>query len=277
MIDAPRPAFLAPVGPDERNPWRIGAWACAAVAAYLLTRDLTVLALTFALPEQAKDALRTQHMLGGPQRLELEAIVFGCAATAHLVRSLALLAFSGNIFRRPAWTFVTPARPWTWSLAGQGAVWGGLLIGAILAVDWAFGEHNPAPALDARFALQDRAIFAGVLAPLALLMVAVQEIVFRGVLLQVSSAFIRNRYVLALLNGILYALAQGDPTTGAMLEGTLVGAAYSFCAYGPPCCSGRWSPRRSARSRTGRCRLQRAARSASPLWSSLPAFGWSSA
>ena len=69
--------------------------------------------LTFALPTQAKAALTSEHMLGGPQRLELEAIVFGCAAAAHLVRSLALLAFSGNIFRRPAWTFVTPVRPWT--------------------------------------------------------------------------------------------------------------------------------------------------------------------
>jgi len=228
MIDAPRPAFLAPVGPDERNPWRIGAWLCAAIAAYLLTRDLMFLALTFALPEQAKEALRNGHVLGGPQRLELEAILFGCAAAAYLVRSLALLAFSGNIFRRPAWTFVTPARRWTWRLAGQGAVLGGLVIASIWSVDWAFGESNPAPLLDPRFALEDRAIFAVALAPLALLVVVVQEIVFRGVLLQVSSAFIRNRYVLALLNGVLYALAQGDPTTTAMLEGTLVGAALTW-------------------------------------------------
>jgi len=228
MIDAPRPAFLAPVGTDERNPWRIGAWLCAAIAAYLLTRDLVVVALHLALPDAAKETLLASRRFSGPQRLELEAILFGCAAAAYLVRSLALLAFSGNIFRRPAWTFVTPARRWTWNLAGQGAVWGALLIAAILGLDWAFGETNPAPALDPRFALQDRAIFAVALAPLALLVVVVQEIVFRGVLLQVSSAFIRNRYVLALLNGALYALAQGDPTTTAMLEGTLVGAALTW-------------------------------------------------
>ncbi|MBS0295280.1 MAG: hypothetical protein JSR45_03150 [Proteobacteria bacterium] len=228
MIDAPRPAFLAPVGPEERNPWRIGAWLCAAVAAYLLTRDLMVLALTLALPHAAMEALLADQAFSGPQRLELEAILFGCLVAAYLIRGVVLLAFSGNIFRRPAWTFVTPVRRWAWSLAGQGAAWGALLIAAVLAVDWSLGEPNPAPALDAHFALQDRAIFAAALAPLALLMVTVQEIVFRGVVLQATSAFIRNRYVVALLNGVLYALTQRDPTTAAMLEGTLVGAALTW-------------------------------------------------
>lgn len=228
MTDRPRPDFLAPVGPEERNPWRIVAWVCAAVAAYLLTRDLMSLTAVLVLPEAARDTIRANRPLSGAYRLELEATIFGCVVLAHTVRSIAVLAFSRNLMRRPAWTFITPMRPWSFALMAQGIAAGVVLIGASAAVAWALDDLDLSPLADPSFPILDRALFAGCLLPLTLLFAVAQENLFRGVVLQTSSLISRNRIVLSLLNGALYALAAGNPTPVAMLSGFIEGAALSW-------------------------------------------------
>jgi membrane protease YdiL (CAAX protease family) len=71
-------------------------------------------------------------------------------------------------------------------------------------------------------------IYVVALAPLILLISVVEEVVFRGVLLQVSGHLTRNHVALALLNGAVYALSRGDPSPAAVINSAAIGALWAW-------------------------------------------------
>lgn len=224
---APNSPFLAFVGPQDRSWARIGLWLALGV-------PLAVIALVavgtgaHALDPGLLDGLANGGSLSGPHRLLAEAGYLGVVAFAELALALALTGAARVAFRREVWTFVTPARRFAPRLLLVGAAIYGALAATGLAVDLLQGDKLVPPILDLGQPATDRIVYALASAPLILMAAAAEEILFRGVLLQVTGAFLKTRIGLCVLNGLAFALLHAEPSPVTFLALTLMGVAFAY-------------------------------------------------
>lgn len=226
---APAWPFLAPVGGAEREPLR-----------WLLWLSLTVvLALAGALASGFLFGLLDARVLEtiapgapipeGPRRPIAEAQFMFVVSTLLAVVAMGVLLAAKTAFRRPAWTFVAPAGAFRPRLLLAGfAVFGALVLVSIAIEPAVRGEPLDAPVLDAAYALDARLLYALAAVPFLLLAATAEEIVFRGVLLQLTGAFTRNLAILVVLNGLVFSALHFDPAPGAFVARAVSGAVWAW-------------------------------------------------
>jgi membrane protease YdiL (CAAX protease family) len=227
MTDPREPDFLAPARPEERNPWRLVTWAAWSLTAYLVGGYLLSDTLGILAPK-IHTVLAAHKSLSGPERLYQEVLFMVCATIGVTAGGLAILSFSRTLLQRPAWTFVSPVRRWSFWLMAAGASSGLIIFGATGLIALALSQPIRLIPLDTAYPVMERVIYVVALAPLILLISVVEEVVFRGVLLQVSGHLTRNRVALALLNGAVYALSRGDPAPAAVINSAVIGALWAW-------------------------------------------------
>lgn len=223
--------FLSRVGERERSPLRWAVWlglsgllfTAGAIPVGLL---LGTLDLQTVIQQANKGPLPDE-----PRRLIGEVqFTFVITATLALL-TVAVLTAARLAFNRPAWTFVTPAAPFR-----QRLLWAGfLLFGAIAVVGLMLeralrGEPLAPPVLDPDYPLDTRLIYAALSALFLLLAAAAEELMFRGVLLQLVGGVVRSLPVLILVNGLLFSAFHLDPSPGAFAARAISGAVWTWTA-----------------------------------------------
>jgi membrane protease YdiL (CAAX protease family) len=217
--------FLAFVGPQDRNALRLGLWLTLAVPLAIMG---VVVAVSFV---RALDPILAPGFTAGagPHRLLGDCRVICRNSFIFLALALPFLGAARLAFQRPAWTFVSPARPFLAQLLLAGMLVYGLLTAAVVGIDVALGGKFAPPLLDTSQPVADRIVYALALPPLLLMAMAAREVLFRGVFLQVAGAFVRTRVglcvVCGLLNGLPVVLGL-NPLL--FVEFAIIGGAFAY-------------------------------------------------
>lgn len=229
-MSRPSSPFLAPVGRRERMPLRWLGWLVAAVGIFFLSSLLLVALLAaFVEPDRLSAMGELEPLPESPFRLFDETRMMFMVSM-----SLALLAGSAVwsarlMFERKAWTFVTPARPFRLRLFAAGLILFSLVTLLSLGVDLVWGGERPeAPLLDADYTLVSRLVYVTAGGLFILLAATSEEVVFRGVLLQVTAGLTWNTWALVLINGIIFSAIHLDPAPDAFIARALSGAVWTW-------------------------------------------------
>ena len=226
---APSPPFLSRVGERERVPLRWLVWL--ALSALLFpVGGLALGALFSALDvEPLITAAGDGPFAEGPRRLVDETRFTFVLAAVLTWLAVTLLIGARLAFHRPGWTFVSPATPFRLRLMAAGFLLFGVIAVLGLLIERSLrGEPLDPPVLDADYLLHTRLIYAGGAALFLLLAAAAEELIFRGVLLQVTSASLKSLPVLILVNWLIFSAFHLDPSPGAFVARTLSGAVWSW-------------------------------------------------
>ena len=104
------------------------------------------------------------------------------------------------------------------------------IVGAEILTELAMGgEQLNAPVLRAS-GLAEAAGYVGIAAFFLFLAAFAEEMVFRGWLLQQTSAFTRSLPILLLVNGVLFSLIHVDPDPGAFIVRAAMGMGWCWVA-----------------------------------------------
>lgn len=223
------PDFLAQTGRRERNPLWILLWLLSAsVAAFLLTVPIGLGMALFA-SELAPTLTELEPFPETPNRLRLELALMGLLSASLVAAAGGALFAAWAVFRRSVPSFVSPARRFEPALVVVGAlVFGVLVVGAILLESGLRGEPLEPPLLKALYPVSDRLAYGLAAVPLLLLAAAAEEVVFRGVLLQITGAFTRNPAILVLINAVLFSAAHLEFDPAPFLARVGLGAAFAW-------------------------------------------------
>jgi hypothetical protein len=192
--------FLAFVGPQDRNPLRFGLWLTLGLPLALMG---AIFVAAFAKALEPSGLVKGFEAPVGPHRLLAECRQLCVGSFYYLALALPFLGAARLAFQRPAWTFVSPARPFSVRLLVMGALAYAVLVAAVIGIDLLIRSRLAPPLLDASQPPTDRIVYVLALPPVLLMANAAQEVLFRGVFLQVSGAFVRTRIGLCVMNGLL--------------------------------------------------------------------------
>lgn len=223
---APVSPFLAFVSPQDRSPMRVGLWLALGLPMAFFSFVL-VGAFAHVLDPGLLDRVE-QGQTAGPHRLLFECTILAVEAFAEIAAALALINAARLAFQRPAWTFVSPARPFGFKLLAAGLIVYGVLTAAGLGLDLARGERLVPPVLNLSEPLGDRLAYGLVSLPLILLAAAAQELAFRGAFLQVTGAFVKTRIGLCVANGLVFAALHLQANPLIFLEFALTGGVFAY-------------------------------------------------
>ncbi len=220
--------FLAPVGRSERDPIRWLAWAGLTIV-FVFVGAVLLGFLLASLDAAALVQGAGAPLPEGPRRLVDEAGLIFVLALSLAMLATAVLGAARISFARRAWTFVTPVRPFRGRLMLAGfVVFGALVVGSLVVERMLVGESLDPPVLDRDYAADARLIYLGAGALFLLLAAAAEEIVFRGVFLQLSGAFTRNAAALVIVNGLVFSALHLDPSPGAFTARAVSGAVWAW-------------------------------------------------
>lgn len=220
-------AFLSPIGEPERRPLR---WLLMIVLVVFFSVAAAAAAgAAIMAAEPRLSTLITEMPLSGPNRLIDETLVAALLAGILIAAALGAILGARIAFRRPFWTFLSPAGPFSWRLTGFGVlVYGALISAALLATMLVNQEPLNPPVLDASYPLDDRVLYAVASFPLIILAATAEELFFRGLLLQLMGAIVRNAVFLAVVNGLVFSAMHFDPNPGAFVARALMGAVWAW-------------------------------------------------
>ena len=225
------PALFAGRSGKERNPLRILLWVFYTVVLTLLfTIPLgIVLALGLVDPDAFSGVAAGEPFPDSPVRLRQETVFMVMIAASLAGAALAALLGAKWAFGRPMGSFLTPAARFRPALLLLGALVFAVLVGAALALDPLFtGEALDPPILDRTYAVADRLLYGLSAVFVLLIAAAAEEVIFRGVLLQITGAFTRNVLVLALVNGVLFSAIHFDFDPVSFTARVALGAAFTW-------------------------------------------------
>jgi membrane protease YdiL (CAAX protease family) len=223
----PSSPFLAFVGAQDRNPLRVGLWLALGLPLAGLALILVGTAAQ-ALDPALVAWLQMDGPFTGPHRLLTQCRYLCLITFLELGAALAILGAARVAFQRPAWTFVSPVRHFAPSLLAWGVLVYGVLAMVGLGLDALQGAKLVPPILSAQDPETERMVYALASLPLILLAAAAEEILFRGVLLQVTGAYIKTRFGLCVVNGLVFALMHVDPSPMAFLGLALMGGVFAW-------------------------------------------------
>ena len=233
-------AFLAPVGARERNLPRLAGFLLAAVAAALLEALAVGLAIVLCAAQQFAHRRGVSLLQGidlaldrgaGARSLLSYWFELSIAGLASYAAALAILWLATCLYRRPAASFLTAAPRFRWRLVGAGVLIGAVAVAATLAAQ-ILRPHAPLspPLFQAHETLVARIGYAGLAAGCLYLAAVADEIIFRGVLLQLSAAFTRSLPLILVVNGLIFSLAHFDPDPSSFAIRALMGAGWAWIA-----------------------------------------------
>lgn len=234
------PAFVAASGLRERSALRLAAFlpvamAAAAVAALVLAFAVTLGAAMPLAKAQGIGLLDAIPLAVNPddrpRTLLSYGFELGVAGLASYAAALAILGLASAFYRRSAHSFLTAAPRFRWGQVAAGLAIGAVVIGAALALQ-SFLADTPraAPLLRPGESLGARLGYAALATVCLYLAALAEEIIFRGVLLQLSAAFTRSLPLILAINGILFSLAHFDPDPSGLVIRALMGAGWAWIA-----------------------------------------------
>ena len=225
------PALFAGRSGKERSPLRILLWlVLAGVLAVLFSIPAAILLVVGPMdPATFAQVAEGEPLSEGPERLRQEAFFMTLLAVSLAGAAFGALVAGRTAFGRPMTSFLTPAAPFRWWLLVLGALVFAVLVGAAIAIDPLInGEPLDPPILDADYAAGDRLLYVGAALVMLLIAAASEEVIFRGVVLQVTGAFTRNVLLLALINGVLFSAIHLDFDPVSFTARVALGAAFTW-------------------------------------------------
>jgi membrane protease YdiL (CAAX protease family) len=227
------PAFLAPVGDRERSILRLILFVVVGGLLAILASVVAVMvvsAVAANLSGQPLGPTLKALMEGGPPDRSLisYAYEFSAAGLSLFAMAAALIAFAARLYRRPMRSFITAAPRFRWRLVALGFAVAAPLVGLAVLAEVAWGETVLEPPILRATDWREAAAYAGVAAAFLFLAALAEEMVFRGWMLQQTSAFTRSIPVLLLVNGLLFSLVHGDPDPGSFLVRAAMGMGWCW-------------------------------------------------
>lgn len=166
----------------------------------------------------------------GPDRLIGESVFIAVLAVVLSLMAGAILAAAAIVWRRAPRSFLWPGRRVSWRLLAWGFVFMALTAALSGAVATALGTRLDSPLFDGAYGADTRWLYAATAGAGLLAAAAAEEVVLRGVVLQITAAFTRNAWVLCVLNGMVFAAIHFDPDPVAFVSRALSGAAWAWAA-----------------------------------------------
>lgn len=234
------PAFLAQGGAQERSVARLAAFLLGAIAASCAAALVIGLVVTCCAAAQ----LARQHGVSiiegiglavSPTRAARPLLSYwyelAVAGLASYAAAVAVLALACRVYRRSARSFLTAAPRFRWNLLLAAAVFGAVVVGVAIAVQPLHSTEALAPPLlRGGESLAARLGYAGLAAGCLLLAALAEEIIFRGVLLQLSAALTRSVPLILAVNGLIFSLVHFDPDPSAFFIRLVMGAGWAWIA-----------------------------------------------
>ncbi|CAN7420331.1 type II CAAX endopeptidase family protein [Phenylobacterium sp. LjRoot219] len=234
------PAFLALSSAKERSVARLAVFLIAAIVASLAAALVVGLIVTACAAAQ----LARRHGVSIAQGIELAVSPTGAArpllsywyelsvaGLASYAAALAVLALACWVYRRNAQSFLTAAPRFRWNLLLGGAVFGAVVVAVAIAIQPLLSTEELAPPLlRGGESLGARLGYAGLAAGCLFLAALAEEIIFRGVLLQLSAAFTRSLPLILAVNGLIFSLVHFDPDLSAFVIRLIMGAGWAWIA-----------------------------------------------
>ena len=231
MTDDFTPALFAGRTGRERNPLSILFWLVLTVILSFVACFPVAIAGAAGLfdPQLLENLGVGDGLPDSPGRLRQETVIMALLAVSLVGVALATLVAGRWVFRRPMVSFLTPAAPFRPALLLLGALVFAVLVALAMAADPLIGGQSlDPPVLDAAYPAADRLLYALASVFLLLFAAAAEEVIFRGVLLQVTGAFTRNVLLLCLINGLLFSAIHFDFDPVSFAARTLLGAAFTW-------------------------------------------------
>ena len=227
------PPFLAPVTERERSIGRLVLFIVVGGLLAVLASVLAVMAATIVavlvggMPVDQITRLLTGE--GGEDRPLLSyAFEFSVAGLSLFAMAVVLIAFAARIYKRPMKSFITAAPRFRWRLVGLGVLVAAPIVGLAILTELAWATTPLEPPILRAVNWGEAAGYIGVATLFLFLAALAEEMVFRGWLLQQTSAFTRSIPILLIVNGVLFSLVHADPDPGAFLVRAAMGMGWCW-------------------------------------------------
>lgn len=225
--------FLSPVTAKERNLGRLALFVLLGLGLAFVAVALAIVPLQIIWPDlvtSATTALEGEGFPDGPRRLIDESGLMLVLAASLGAPALGLLLAGAIVYRRPMSSFLWPARPFRPGLlfAGLGVMAVLVLVAGLIGRELGFAVDMPA--FDPAYPLDTRLIYIAAAVGLLLIAAAAEEVVCRGLLLQITAGFTRRAWLLCLLNGLVFSALHLDPDPVAFVARALSGAVWAWAA-----------------------------------------------
>ncbi|EJL34324.1 CAAX amino terminal protease family [Caulobacter sp. AP07] len=224
LAELQRSAFLDDLTPADRRVGRILLTLPIGVIAALLAALIggVVVFVAFAIAGGGADAAeRLMTMVGQaavPVGLTATAFVLCLLAFANGGMALAFTGIAALLHHRKLGSYFTAAPRFRWRLLLLGLGLFFAVLGPLLLASAALDPKAPgAPILAVSQGLGGRLAYLVIVVALLLVAAAAEELVFRGWLLKVTGAFVRDPRVVLLLSGVLFSAIHFDPNLDAFL------------------------------------------------------------
>lgn len=228
------PDFLAPVGERERGVPRLLVFTVLGAGLFVLASTLAIVVVMAAMAFDGHSLTQAMSVMTSGKRLGAALssynYVLAMAGLSLFASALALLWLARRLYHRPIRSFVTAAPRFRWKLVALGFAITLPILGVAVGLQQVFSNDILHPPVLTAISVVDLALY--VLAAIVFLFIAAlaEEMIFRGWLLQQTSAFTRSIPILLLVNGVLFSLAHGDLDPGAFFVRALMGASWAWIA-----------------------------------------------
>jgi membrane protease YdiL (CAAX protease family) len=233
-------AFLAGAGALERGPLRLAGFLLSALPAAFAAALVVGLALTAgaagSLAQQ--QGLSFLEALGrildghaGRRSLLSYWYELTVAGVASYAAALVVLGLAARFYRRPMRSFLVAGPRFRWPVVGSGFLLGLATVGLAVVAQHVWSKpDSAAPLFQPGETLGARLGYAALAAACLYLAALAEEIIFRGVLLQLTGAFTRRLPLILAVNGIVFSFAHFDPDPSAFLIRAVMGVGWAWIA-----------------------------------------------
>ncbi len=235
LAELQRSPFLDDLTPSDRRADRILLTLPIGVIAAVLAALIGGVAVFVAFAiggggTQAAERLMT--MIGQaatPVGLTATAFVLCLLAFANGGMALAFTGVAALLHHRRLGSYFTAAPRFRWRLLLLGLGLFAVVVGPLVLASAALDPKAPgAPILAVSPGLGGRLAYAAVVVVLLLVAAAAEELVFRGWLLKVTGAFVRDPRLVLVLSGALFSAIHLDPNLDAFLVRLAMGVGLAW-------------------------------------------------
>ena len=222
LAELQRSPFFDDLTPIDRRVWRVlltvPIGLLAAGLAAVICGIVVFVAFGIGGVDGSGPLLERLRQGEAPVGLTQIAFVLSLLATINGGMFLAFTGVAAVLHHRKLRSYFTAAPRFRWELMLLGLALFAALIGPLLLVSAALDPKSPvAPILTIGPDLGKRLIYAVMVVILLLLAAAAEELLFRGWLLKVTGAFVRDPRVVLVISGLLFSAIHLDPNLDAFL------------------------------------------------------------
>ncbi len=170
----------------------------------------------------------TAAFADGPGRLDLESPFVISLGIILAGLGVAILLAASVVYRRPLRDFLWPRRRFDGFHFGVGFVVMAAIVTILLPIDVMMGDSWDPPILDPTYTLQSVALYIVAVVFGLLIAAAAEEVICRGVLLRITSGFVRKAWLLCVVNGLVFSALHFDPDPVTFVARAMMGITFSW-------------------------------------------------